>query len=629
MKSSVLSFEEALSYLAKKSNGIDHVFLLHDDVADLELLQRQTEIPVDSCGGLFHQVFAERSDEILDVYRALRRVNPSERYWKLMIASRNGASDRTAKNLCFLACALELRKKYGGHLAFVVKSPALGFSLSEVLDQKSHVGWQFRLWARRFVDVAKVAFRATRFLGSSLRSWFASRSIAPGYDLSSLSRLVLIRSWVTTGSLTASVEEPGSFTYRDRNFGVLGSFLRSRGYTPIYLPMFFNLDISDIEFMRRASRASEPIIIAEHYLKIRDLLSACVLGLAAVTIRTRSLHFVGVDVAAILAEGNLQTACSPEVLRLGLSSALLKRLSVRNIQFEEILYPFENNATEKSMLLAARRYYSGVPIVGFQHSPWYREQLSMVITSDERADHLLPDTILCCGRRYISVLNSKGFPLGRLGLGANLRFPEIQQPVPDIPFDVSSRVPVILAVLNFSESQSIEVLAHLHRARAQLRGQIDFEVQVKAHPLLNRSHLESFLHKLGEESFKFVEGSVRDLALRSAAVVMAGASVSSFETLALRVPLVRISLSADFDLDCFWDSHEFSRFESTTAELRERLSELILHPERFQTALTEVAKLIQTRYFEPVNDVSLNPFLPSFRSRDGDEYALDQILSEN
>ncbi len=556
----------------------------------------------------FHQIIRQHENALIETFVAAFAEAPAPDVWFTSSASRNVASEPITKNVVYLKFSEDfLSDRPGTTTTFLVSSPALAVALFQAAGVVAPPRWRLRRWLYRIELKARVLYRCGAFLAKIVKRKILARRRGLKCIGPSLAPTVVIRSWVTKGCLTAE-SGPRPYRYKDRNFGDLLGYLRSKGFRTVLLPMFFNLDTSEIEASWRLDQAGENVLVPELQVGFGECFRSVARALRLSGLKFENASFGGLDVSAVFREGHLRSHASPELLSLNLCYPALKTLSRRNIPVEAFYYPWENNAAEKPFLLAARQYFPEAEVIGFQHSVCYREQIAMKVLSAELASHPLPDRIVCSGRVYLDVLGELGFPRSKIELGANLRYPEVNActlrgPLPHGP-------ETVFAVLTFNESHTRELLVKLSRALKLVRkSRPGVRLLLKPHPLLDIKELRSFVESLECEPFEIVGGTVQEWIRRVSVVAMVGGSVSCLEALAAGVPLVRLSLATDFDFDCIWTQNRYDGFAYSQNDLVEGLLKG-LSDSIVDETLSTTANEIKDEYFEPVTARSLEVFLP-------------------
>lgn len=566
--------------------------------------------------GLFHRVFQENRDELLELYSRLGAANRTSGFWRTSIASKSSSSEPIVRVLVLLLCAERLISRSTSKAVIVVDSPGLGLCLSSVFNPERIWFWR-RYWAWSILNLfTKATAKHLIFLLRSTRLFIAAvREGRRPVNLSDCVPRVLMRTWVTNGVVRSS-EKPA---FHDRNFGGLRDVLIGRGFEVWLLPMFFNIGGSERQELNKLRAADCNVIDEFSEISIWDIIVTTTYSFREMFLWLEGLELRGsghsFDVSRLFLESHWRTHGAPDLLRLNLAEKTLSRLARKQVKWKAIYYPFENNASEKSFLIAAKACYPTVPTIGFQHTVVFRDQLSMRLSPGEVEFHPLPDRLLCSGPIYLPVLKSLGFPASLCELGANLRYASIEN---SRRWSLSNcQGLAILYVLNFNLDHAYEVLAALAPAFRKLKAEWpDLELRLKSHPLIERSDLMALLRNLGlGEDVVFVAGSVQDEVLTSRVTVMTGASVSNLETVVTGAPLIRFSLEQEFDFDCFWPEfaeqpESLTRTVSSEGELYSALRVHLCMDASLSPSAEKIASLRHAYFVDPAT-ANLESFLPT------------------
>ncbi len=383
------------------------------------------------------------------------------------------------------------------------------------------------------------------------------------------------------------------------------------------MPMFFNIGGSERSELRQLRAAGCRVLDEFAELSMWDIVATAFgsirhMFLSFERLEVRSFGFT-FDVGRVFQESHWRTHGAPDLLRLNLAKRTLARLAGRHIKWESLYYPFENNASEKSFILAARDFYPNTQLIGFQHTVVFRDQLSMHLSAKELVFHPLPDRLLCSGPVYIPVLKGLGFPPEICEMGANLRYISIENGQRWLR--KSCQGSGVLFVLNYNLDHAYEVLVALAQVVQRLRMEFeDFQLKLKLHPLTDRSDLKRLLGYLGfGDEVVFVEGAVQDEVLASRVTVMTGGSVSVLETLTVGSPLILYSLEQEFDFDCLWP--EFAQQPAEMVAAVRTADELYLSVRANLDAPEESSarqiESIRRAYFSVRAPANLKVFLPN------------------
>jgi hypothetical protein len=190
--------------------------------------------------------------------------------------------------------------------------------------------------------------------------------------------------------------------------------------------------------------------------------------------------------------------------------------------------------------------------------------------------------------------------------GPNLRYTAVNQFVGTSNPNGGGHPRTLLIILNYDTNQNMELL---EKAGQALKSPGDLHVLIKAHPTTDVQQMSGFLQDIPFPPYEWASGTVMEQLARVHAVLMTGGSVSSMETIAAGVPLVRVSLENNFDFDCFWDEYPFSPFVSSPEEIRKRVDEALRMGPNERRRLIAFGQEMVENYFEPVTPERMQVFL--------------------
>lgn len=578
------------------------VIFLHDDYQELLALEKQHDIKVHQLGHLFHDTEKEIEAKYIRLFDSLADKYDQLQWHSSHLGSKSATSTPLFRDVIYLFAALKLMR--GGaekfdtaRFVFVIKKNALAQAIATAAEKKLYDVenryrkrlydfWTFKL----FRCIAKLKVFGIRRLSYMCLGLFARK---PELRKDG-ERLVLLRSWVTKGCLS----DDGKF--QERNFGRLNEWYVKNGYTPVYYPMFFNLGEPYRKTVQKIAKLEQKFIVPEFYISLFDIYR---LGFAAFFQffwRFDDVKFMGLQIEPLLADTNRDFAGNIDLLKHNLSYYALKNLRRRGVQFVQAVYPFENNALEKTLLLALKKFHPKTEVVGYQHSMWYQEQPSMKISSPEKQP--LPDRIICSGHVYPSVLNNCGFPNNIIELGPSLRF-DFSKVEGRNPQKMANLKPNVLIVLNYETGQAVEVLLKYAEASRKL----DLTTRVKSHPLNHQAAIKAAVAKI--DDCEIIEAAVPELIDQTDIVIVQGASVTMLESVIRCKPTIRVSPSNSFFLDPLWHSYPINTCIDTT-DIGQALGRAIEICNSSMDQLKKVAIRTRNNYFEPVTEESLNVFTP-------------------
>lgn len=602
----LFSSQKALAGLAALQQPSDACYYLSDDYQTLIRLRRAAApgCAIRLLEERFHAAVGKQERDFLRFSHSINFRNQSETYWDNQLGSRNSATIPLLRNLVYLHCAMELIGEGSGRLILICDSPALARVLADEAGKRG-IPVDMRLSLRdRFRTpwfYLRLVPKGGYFLIRGLLQWLYAKTLPNRrIDAGSAREKYILRSWVTAGCL----DDRG--TYRDRNFGALPPWLEEQGKEAWILPMYFNLGRGILDQMKLMAGSPTRFLFSEQYLSAIDYLRVLKDGIRNIFIDLDSVRFEGRDVSAIVKEVHVDSCLSPEQLQRATVPYVLKNLAAKSVPVRRFLFPIENNASEKLFMLAARRFYPGVPVMGFQHTVWFKEQLGMFLLPEEQSYYPMPDRLVTSGRRYVDILERAGYPRDLVVAGPNLRYTAVNNsPVAPLR-DKTAGCRNILVILNFDFNQSLELLEKSGKA---LQGLPDVHIWVKAHPTTPLAEAEQFLRDVGFPPYEWVTGSVQEWVLRSDAVLMTGGSVSNLETMATGVPLLRVSLGSSFDFDCLWDDYPFSPFLYTAEDIRRYLEKAFGMSDAEREALASFGTWMVSEYFERVTPETMKVFL--------------------
>jgi hypothetical protein len=599
----ILSKNTALKQLAGEFAPGAECYFLSDDYVTLTKIRKQLRPGCDikTLERDFHETLDRIKDDFLLFCHELYLKNAAINFWEIPLASRNSASVPLLKYLVYFCAAREITANRKSPVIFVCDSlPLARLIAAEAKRQgtQSRIKFSFAESARPFRLYLWIILRAAYYV----YKMFIRRARARGLGNRRLTgndgrQVYMLRSWVTTGS----VDKAG--VYRDRNFGALPEYLKEQGGDVWTIPMFFNLDRSVPEQMELMSRCAEQFVFPEQYLGFLELLKPLRDGIKNLSLKT-DVSFEGRNFGPVIRDIHLDQGLSTELLAQNNIKYLLEKWAAKGIKVHRFVYPMENNCPEKCFILAVKRSYPEAEVIGFQHTVWYREQLGMFLHPVEAGRHPVPDCIVASGKRYIDVLREAGFPAGLIKPGPSLRNSSIHN-TPQASGD-GGKTGKVLIILNFDDNQTFELLSKAGKA---LQKAAPAEILIKPHPLTPVNLLQDYLREIKFPPYELVGGTVQQWVVRVDAVIMSGGSVSNLETIIMGVPLIRISLGSNFDLDPLWDDNEFARFSFTPDEIAARIEKCMRLTPAEKEQLRVFGREVLDNYFEPVTPDGMRVFL--------------------
>ena len=553
---------------------------------------------------IFHDVIEEIKEEFLLFCHLIGNNNEPDIYWDTHLASRNSSSIPLLKYLVYFYCAQRFLLSRTSRIIFICDSVVLANMIQKKAEEKGF-SCEIRFSAldqKGFIKIyAYLLMKAGYFLLSNILEWLYAKTLKNKRLMpNSEDEAYILRSWITAGCLD------GLDNYKDRNFGILPDYLKNQGKNIWILPMFFNLDRSIFSQMRLMARNETNFLFPQQYLSFLDILKALRDGIKTVRLNLNGIKFRGTDVSLLVRQVHLKTCIEPSLLSLNMVKYVMRNLSRKAIKLNKVIYPIENNPPEKSFILAVRKYYPDVKVLGFQHTVWLKEQLAMFLSQHEISCHPLPDKIICSGKRYLDILKQAGFPGNIIELGCNLRYTAVNQDLPIESTDEAEAANRILIILNFSTDQNMELLDKVRLVLKELK---EVRIYIKSHPLSPAKELIEFLEYIEFPRYDWAIGTIQELFARVNAVIMTAGSVSNLETIGMGVPLLRVSLGSNFDFDPLWDEYPFFTISSSIVELKHSVEKAFTMNNHERKSLRAFGRKMVEDYFEPTTTEYLRSFL--------------------
>lgn len=221
-------------------------------------------------------------------------------------------------------------------------------------------------------------------------------------------------------------------------------------------------------------------------VSLTDILLGYLRGLGCRVVIKEPLYYKGEDITHLF-----NYALREEYFRCGWKypygqRRFFKRLFSR-YKIKHILYPFENLAWERVMILERNRLSPGTRLTGFQASSVSLQFLNYIPGKYELALGLIPDRILTVGEVMKDFLYEYGggYPSGLIQTGAALRAGYLFEPVNLEPkTDFSRKIAV-------SFSGDIRRYPGIIRVLNEVFQGTDFTIFLKCHPIIDEKIIEN------------------------------------------------------------------------------------------------------------------------------------------
>ncbi len=582
------------------TDDCSHYINLRDKFAD------KTEIR--NLSGLFDITVKEVKASLLELIAKLNKKHDSLEWWGGQIASKSTTTTQVFLNIVYLFCIKKLFAASNADFVFIVNSPALADCIEHVAAES---GFQVFRYKNELFEYTKTLRRwlfntalILRFLWKAHQSRRAAfRLLKPvSFEKKDAVKRVVQRSWVTDGTF----DEAGKF--KDRNFGSLPDWLRSKNYEIFTLPMFFNLRCPVSKIYTLMSKSKLSFLIPEHYLAYSDYLKAAYNAFSLSRTRVNNVWINKTDVTPILNETLKERSIDTYPFELNLCYPLLKKMKEKGVEIDSFHYAFENNSTEKQFLLGCRQYFPDSEVIGFQHTVFFPDYLPHNISPDEKDFHPLPGKIVCSGRIYTKFFREAGFPPEILISGPNLRYEGVYIGKPENKEGdgAGSQKIILLLPLSFSYDLAFDLFI---KVKEVLKLTQNYMVYIKNHPLLSKDKIIKFLSQIGMNDFKFADdGTMQDWLMKSHAVISTGGSVTILESIIAGVPVIRVIPDNTFFYDPFAGSDYPLKPVNTAAEITEQLN-LIEDLKKNNDIFGRIAEQTFSEYFTKPDEENMGVFL--------------------
>lgn len=582
------------------------VYYLSSDYQGYDLFcRRYPKLTFKRLDDLFHSIFNRIKGDLRLMIADLGAKYNNPVWWGSQQASLNTASTPLAKDITYFFCAQQIVSA-GEDIVFILEGDTLAKLIYNFVRSRGNScryfggsfigGYMFLLrWLRHFAQIG-------HFLTQMVLTMLARHIVPklPKFKQAQVKRVVL-RSWLTDGVF----DKEGKF--KDRNFGMLSSWLKNKGYEVWILPMFFNFSMSFRKFCGIVKRQEQQFIISWDYLNIRDYWDVLRQSLMLTRLRIGHVFIESQDVTALVKESLWKDGFCYSLSILNLSLPLMKRLQSQGYEIDAFYYPYEGNAPEKNFLVGCRRYYPQALLVGFQHTVFFPEQLAFYLAPGEDRQHPLPDKIVCSGAVYENLYKGAGIPERLLVAGPNLRFSAVYESAPVPRYLDSGKTHNFLIPTTFSYDQDFELLVKVVGA---IRNLSEYRVWIRKHPVMSRQKLVAFLDRIGLNNFELADsGLLQDWLPNMHAVFSSGSSVTILEAVARGVPVIRVVPENVFFYDpLIWPEYPLAPAISEQEILKNigYIDNVRYNNERI---FSDIAAKVRVQYFTQPSEENLKVFL--------------------
>jgi hypothetical protein len=547
----------------------------------------------------------------LELFANLSKKYNSIEWWGTNIASRNSASIPLQLNITYLFCAKGIleeinKNKYPCRLIFIAESQAL---LGIINNLGKENDFEVKQPGKIIVNILSrfrlfnlYIIRLLAFLLHSCYNRVLAYSILNPLIVNDYKeRTLVIRSLITEASFS------NNGIYKDRNFGELPEWLKSKGFKVIMLPMFvnFNKPLRDIYLM--AKKQNVPLLIDHHYLRFIDYVKVIYLGYRQIKIPFKNITLKSLDISGLFREIQLQQGFGESVLSNNLCYSFLERLKSVGFQIDRFYYAFENNLPEKLFILGCREFFPNSEVIAFQHTVWFENQLGMIISDSEVKYHPIADQIICSGHKYLNILKNAGFPEERLVEGSNLRFPSLHKGSSIVKENIKR--PNVLLPLTFDNDLAYE---QIHKVKNISDYFPELTIYIRRHTAFSWqfNELEEFLDEIGMDNYFFADdGTAQDWLSNTDIVLSTGGTIVMLECIIMGVPLIKIEPDNNIFLDpTAWIDYPLKTLNSAD-EIRNAINLVMGLEKEDKNRFQNIGENVLSNYFTETNKNNMRVFI--------------------
>ena len=401
---------------------------------------------------------------------------------------------------------------------------------------------------------------------------------------------------------TQSFAQPGK--YRDVYFGRLVDNLGKDGEKAVVVGLFQERWREQLPKLR-ALRSGVPVIPVEAFLTLWDLLSCGLEALKAYLSPARIRGPVGIDGVDLrcLVSRAIREARRSGNFFMTLRVFYCARRLAQTIPMARCLYPYENRAWERMLILGIRSASPETRLVGYQHASVTLSHTNFILGSEEVGVVPLPDAIVTTGPVVKEWLEREGnYPAGLFKSACALRQSRDGQTQPRQRGQLMNKVLVALAT---SLEEYVGTLVFLEKALASSNG---YDLRIRPHPTIP---LQSALEIAPLASRDFYSPSTGSLAndLQWADVVLYASSTVGMEAVSLGIPAIYLDLGSFLDTDPMFGWNEFKWSVREPSELIDTIKSIEAIPESQFKELQQKGRQYVAAYLSPVTESGLRTLL--------------------
>jgi len=531
----------------------------------------------------------------IDFLGQINKANHSRQWWAMPFTNKYALASRLCRNLF--------------NFQLVVDACNIGAQTLVVLTNSQELAGQVERWGRsqnitvtnsiknRFEpknlvrQVLPIAIVKAVFLSIAL--WVLGRKFRPKPDRSS--NHFLIATHTHYRSFLADK------TYQDAYFGPLVDDLADSRQSAVILGLPYEQPFQQLREIKRLDY-SIPVVPIDSCLTLATLLVCSYRAMLAFWRAAKPKQpvlFDRLDVSYLVNQAINETIHSGDLF-VNLKMYYGSRWLAKRIKIGRCLYPYENRAWEKMLLLGLAEGSQETRTVGYQHTSITPHHANFFFAEEEAAITPLPNAIVTCGdvtRDWIA--SEANFSQGSVSSGCALRQLLPNEPKINDQPKPAFRGPIrnLLVALATGDEEYVGAPPFLENA---LGLNSRFQVRMRPHPNLS-------LALTARPFFTISNGPLADDLEWADAVIFASSTVS-MEAIALGIPVIHLDLGNFLNTDPMFGWTDFKWPVHEPFQLIETIEHIESIPqEKFHNLQQKGLNYVYS-YLKPVTPSNMEPF---------------------
>jgi len=579
--------------LRNSPRPLDYLCLLEplEDHSACEYLAQMPEVNELPLNRLARSKREEFREKYIEFMGQVNISNHSRRWWAMPFTNKYSLTGQLCRNLF--------------HFQLIVEAQNSTSQTLVVLTGNQDLAEQVRRWGRNAdipVEEAikerfdlKQAVRRSLPAGvakavlSSFLLWVLGRPLRPKRD--TLSEHFLVATHTHTRSFS------GDQTYRDAYFGPLVGDLAESDQKSIILGLPYEQPIQQLKEMKRLE-SGVPVVPVDSCMSILNLLNCASQAVIAFW-RPPKLNgpaeFDGSDVTYLVKQAIKESTRSGDLF-INLKMFYSARWMAQRIRLGRCLYPYENRAWEKMLILGVGAGSQQTRLVGYQHTSITPHHFNFFLAKDEAAITPLPGAIVTCGDVTRDWIGRDGnYPSGMFSSACALRQ---ELAVNEDGGRKQGPIANLLVALGTGDDEYASAPGFLEDA---LTTGDRFQVRLRPHPSLASLALPQ------SPVYSISTGSLAD-DLKWADAILYTSSTVSLEAIALGIPAVYLDLGNFLSTDPLFGWTEFKWSVTEPSRLIENIETIESLPQNCFEDMQRRGRDYVYSYLKPVTPGNMRPF---------------------